>query len=222
MPSMNCASLSPWPPLASGISAMIANLAEGEGFEPSGAKSPTRLAVESLKPLGQPSSISPSLSPSRNPVGIEPTRGCYLVPVRGVEPQHSGDQPRESRLIRLLVGFGSCKTLTDRLQTDCLTERNVDGLHTRLSISSARLKGDQCLLVCTQLAATLTVFGVSGWIRTTALLRGDLQSPAFDRSATLTFGLPLRAGPRSRTSTILPQLIHAAADLFQSVRCSNP
>lgn len=40
----------------------------------------------------------------------------------------------------------------------------------------------------TQLAATLTVFGVSGWIRTTALLRGDLQSPAFDRSATLTFG----------------------------------
>ena len=31
-----------------------------------------------------------------------------------------------------------------------------------------------------------TLFGVSGWIRTTALLRGDLQSPAFDRSATLT------------------------------------
>lgn len=100
-----------------------------------------------------------------------------LVLVRGVEPQHSGDQPRESRLIRLLVRFGSCKTLTDRLQTDCLTERNLeresrirtcpvivaddqsatvqplwlprnkDGLHTRLCISSARLKGDQCLLV---------------------------------------------------------------------------
>lgn len=87
-----CASLPPWPPLASGISAMIANLAEGEGFEPSGAKSPTRLAVESLKPLGQPSSVSPSLSPSRHPVGIEPTRGGYLARVRGFEPQHPGDQ----------------------------------------------------------------------------------------------------------------------------------
>uniref|UniRef100_A0AAU8GGN8 Uncharacterized protein n=1 Tax=Salmonella phage vB_STmST313_KE27 TaxID=3161178 RepID=A0AAU8GGN8_9CAUD len=42
-------------------------------------------------------------------------------------------------------------------------------------------------------------------------------------AATLTvFGLPPRAGPRLRTSAILPQLIHAVVDLYQSVRCSFP
>uniref|UniRef100_A0AAU8GLL8 Uncharacterized protein n=2 Tax=unclassified Kuttervirus TaxID=2770329 RepID=A0AAU8GLL8_9CAUD len=35
-------------------------------------------------------------------------------------------------------------------------------------------------------------------------------------------GLPPRAGPRLRTSAILPQLIHAVVDLYQSVRCSFP
>lgn len=59
LPSASYASLPPWPPLASGISAMIAN----------------------------------------------------LVPVRGVEPQLSGDQSRESRLICLIASLGLAKPL---------------------------------------------------------------------------------------------------------------
>ena len=77
---------------------MIANLAEGEGegFEPSGAKSPTRLAVESLKPLGQPSNLEREIRIRTCPVIVADDQSATVQPL--------------------------------------WLPRNLDGLHTRLSI----------------------------------------------------------------------------------------